>query len=658
MAKPPKRPAKRPAVAPPVLLYRLGDLPVVRHAVPLFELPASCHELAFYVLGKRDHEQSTLFDRLPEPRTPAALQKRVLALAEAIAELLTSGEGCPVDADDYGIGYHAGAAYPQVVQSFLDDGFNVVHAADLVRQACRPRDPAASEARLARAGRAMGKKVDRLALDVLVLDEAIETWSAVEDEAFQRLARQRALGGLRPTADEEPIGVDRWGLFAAQLARAGFAQEEIDAVWLDGLTGDRQWPSALWFAMALLPRLEEVTGRILARAADIDPARALTRLLVDPIEELPFALDAHYRAGVERVLGNGAVASTLSSSDRERLAAADKKRFGKLVAKAGAQRRSTALTASASAPAAARLAELTDLYGVTFPDDMLAIWDLACSLSPRNPRAAFADDDLLGISLVGPFDVLAGQARVRKGLDIRLHWRFRFDPPELFTVASGNEDGLHFGYWFDEPAAGAACVAAYYAHDAFEIEVPGRTLGEALRRWLERAHAGVLENLDYDPAHEAVYVKSLAGLARLRERLRTVCTRDRPEVGEAYLSRYHLGAMRGRAALLETPERMGVVAPAERHRPLSLAGPAMAAALAAPRRRQALVAEALELCRQGFPVAALALGRTCWARALDDEAYALLDAAYAGLDRAPLGEVLAVHRQHRDLPSVDVLAAR
>ena len=38
-------------------------------------------------------------------------------------------------------------------------------------------------------------------------------------------------------------------------------------------------------------------------------------------------------------------------------------------------------------------------------------------------------------------------------------------------------------------------------------------------------------------------------------------------------------------------------------------------------------------------------------------AYELLDAAYAALGRETLRNVLRVHREHRELPSVDILAA-
>jgi hypothetical protein len=295
------------------------------------------------------------------------------------------------------------------------------------------------------------------------------------------------------------------------------------------------------------------------------------------------------------------------------------------------------------------------LYGVDLPEEILAVWDLASSLSPDDPASAFADD-LLGLSLVGPFDVLAGRTAVKPGLDFRLHWRFRLDPPELLTVMSGNEDGLHFGYWLDDPAAGPSCVALYYARDAFELTVAGVTLLQALRGRIERAHAGVVENLREEPEHEASLVRELVGLARLRERLLEHGTRERTEIGAAYEEKYDLRGLRASQTVAMTPEGMGVVAPPARYKALSRGGADLAKAIAGKAAPKRLVDEALALAAQGFAASALELGRHCWARRHDEAAYALLDAAYAGLGRPALREVLALHRAHRDLATVDVLA--
>src|SRR6185295_13168330 len=127
-------------------------------------------------------------------------------------------------------------------------------------------------------------------------------------------------------------------------------------------------------------------------------------------------------------------------------------------------------------------------------------------------------------------------------------------------------------------------------NDAYELSVPGRTLGQALRRWLERAHAGALENMNDDRGHEKSYLRELGLLGKLRDRLVTVATGERREIGEAYLARYDRGAALGRAVIAPTPEGMGVVAPAERYQKLSVAPEGLRAALASARSARRLSA--------------------------------------------------------------------
>src|SRR5205823_4438519 len=111
--------------------------------------------------------------------------------------------------------------------------------------------------------------------------------------------------------------------------------------------------------------------------------------------------------------------------------------------------------------------------------------------------------------------------------------------------------------------------------------------------------------------------------------------------------------------IAETMEGMGVVAPAEQYRPLSLPDRRLWRQL---RRKGAdpagLVEEARQALRAGFPATALKLGKDLWASVGEKKAeYAgeLLDAAYAALGRETLRRVLQTHRANRDLPSVDIL---
>ena len=51
----------------------------------------------------------------------------------------------------------------------------------------------------------------------------------------------------------------------------------------------------------------------------------------------------------------------------------------------------------------------------------------------------------LGLSVDGPLALLANKERHPRDD------RFFNDPPEFFTVLRGPADGLHWGYWFDQP---------------------------------------------------------------------------------------------------------------------------------------------------------------------------------------------------------------
>ena len=67
---------------------------------------------------------------------------------------------------------------------------------------------------------------------------------------------------------------------------------------------------------------------------------------------------------------------------------------------------------------------------------------------------AEALQDMLGFTLVGPYDVLAGRhkdvARNSTGRrpNFLLHWRYYYDPPEFLTVIKGdNKKQFHLGYF-------------------------------------------------------------------------------------------------------------------------------------------------------------------------------------------------------------------
>src|SRR5262249_48196687 len=175
-----------------------------------------------------------------------------------------------------------------------------------------------------------------------------------------------------------------------------------------------------------------------------------------------------------------------------------------------------------------------------------------------------------GVRLVGPSEVPAARsARHTPRLSALLHWRYATDPPEFFTALAGDADGLHWGYYLDDPAAGSGCVAYYYAADAFDLSVGGDTLFEAVRLGLESRHADLTAYLAEDPGGAAGYEAELRRLDDLRGALRRYATGDRFEQGGAYTDRYQGESARAERAVGATLDGMGVAVPPGLYRPLS-----------------------------------------------------------------------------------------
>jgi hypothetical protein len=305
----------------------------------------------------------------------------------------------------------------------------------------------------------------------------------------------------------------------------------------------------------------------------------------------------------------------------------------------------------------ARHKQLRTLYGFDFPDDFFRFWEFAKRLRPLEPL--YALNEVLGITLVGPFEVLAGRFDGRTPRYSQLlHWRYYDDPPEFFTVFAGDTDGLHWGYFLDDPGRGDGCVAYYYARDAFELSVGGDNLFEAVRLQLELCWRDTEEYRDEDPEEAADYEEDLRKLDDLRPRLQKYATGDRAETGDEYFANYGGYAPRNDHIVADTREGMGIVVPPEQYRSLSLSDKKLWAALRKTNKLAPLLEEARQALRDGYPGTALKLGKDLWAVGGEHQtmyAYELLDGAYAALGREVLRRVLRTHRENRDLPSVDIL---
>ncbi len=306
-----------------------------------------------------------------------------------------------------------------------------------------------------------------------------------------------------------------------------------------------------------------------------------------------------------------------------------------------------------------RRRQLRSLYGFEFPEDFFQFWELASRRRPLDPLAGIAD--AADVHLVGPFEVLAGRFDGRTPrFHQYLHWRYYGDPPEFFTVLAAGEDALHWGYYLDDPAAGEGCVASYFAADDFEIGADGDTLFEAVRLRLEERFRDCEEDRGWDRAHADEYEATMGTIDALRTTLGRYATGDRPEIGEEYVTRYAGKSSRADQVVAKTREGMGIVVPPGKYRRLSVKDRKLWARLREDDNPRDLVDEAMQALREGFPGTALKLGKDLWAFGGEHQtmySYELLDAAYEALGRDVLRRVLAAHREHRDLPTVDILQA-
>ena len=90
----------------------------------------------------------------------------------------------------------------------------------------------------------------------------------------------------------------------------------------------------------------------------------------------------------------------------------------------------------------------------------------------------------VGTGLAGVTEWFEGDNLTRAtidGLDGRLHYRFRREPPEMVTVFGGNSDGSHWGLWYDDPAELPRTISHNWARDSSETSACQPTLLMTLR---------------------------------------------------------------------------------------------------------------------------------------------------------------------------------
>ncbi|MEZ4382750.1 MAG: DUF2228 domain-containing protein [Nannocystaceae bacterium] len=302
---------------------------------------------------------------------------------------------------------------------------------------------------------------------------------------------------------------------------------------------------------------------------------------------------------------------------------------------------------------------LAELYPLDLPEELFTVWEIACKLSRRRPRQAFAD--ALGITLCGPFDVLAGRLRWKQPpLPMVLHGRELCDPPELLTLAVDEEHERRWGYFFDDPGRRAPLVCRAEGRPP-TLTIAGGGLLEALRDHLELRVADLEEALAEDPDAGRAYRRDLERLTRLRATLIASTAGSPREAGAAYVAAHVERRRPLRRPLAATADGVGLLAPRRTFRELELSAPRLVEEARAS-EPQALVEMAEEALAEGFPATSLAIAKALWTRGLDEPhagaATSLLAASFRALKRPTLAAIAETHGRYRDLASADVLHQR
>ncbi|XP_033216876.1 histone PARylation factor 1 [Belonocnema kinseyi] len=129
--------------------------------------------------------------------------------------------------------------------------------------------------------------------------------------------------------------------------------------------------------------------------------------------------------------------------------------------------------------------EISKLFLTEMPQDFYQFYDFCKENSKENPALALKIVDL---KLVGPFDLLLGGkfSQIEDKGTILTHWRYFYDPPEFQTILKGNDkDGLHFGYWRDDPTKMPVFIARNDANVSCKIVPVAENLFGTVDAYLE-----------------------------------------------------------------------------------------------------------------------------------------------------------------------------
>lgn len=278
---------------------------------------------------------------------------------------------------------------------------------------------------------------------------------------------------------------------------------------------------------------------------------------------------------------------------------------------------------------------IREWFGFAPPEDFALLWEFARLQNPEDPTHAFEIDD---VTLVGPFDVLAGRFdKMKPRYDPCLHWRFFGDPPEFVTLLDGANDGLHWGYVVEEAGVEPVGLAGYYAYDDVNFFGTPTSLLGLVREGIVSRQDTHQRDASYFPEDAEEYLENAAECQQLLDAI------------DAFGVKHNID--------LETETEIDLID--QCNDPVPLAFPAPENFFQLPELAEGWIQELME---QAFTEteARLCIGRFLWHwhhngnKRIEDLAFSLLQDSYQKLGSSFHLHVLKQHKKHRHRASLDV----
>ncbi len=272
---------------------------------------------------------------------------------------------------------------------------------------------------------------------------------------------------------------------------------------------------------------------------------------------------------------------------------------------------------------------LKQFFGVEFPHDFFQFWNFVQELSKHSNSLLKSP---LHIQLGNVFQVFQSNPG-QEDIPLSLDSRFYKDPPEFITVLLGDTDGLHWGYYLDDPQASDFLVAYYYHNDAFQIDIGGSNLFAAVKNYLDDVYRTIEGYAQSDLAYSETYHQNLGALDELKSIL---------------LNYDHKGETK-RVVTAQTRDGIGIVVPTEQYRPLCEDDKFQQwDYVPGYEEVQTYQEKAFQLLAKGYPGTALKLGKDLWDYPdYFEVSFALLEKAYQALNRPVLQNLLIKAKQFR-----------